>query len=144
MPTLILLIPIFFTMNMSWCVVIFFTERQKGILKYTIEKGDVLNFERAKEWIKENNFDYIYIPLDVDVMSPEPNNFYARYFNNPELEDIPDNAAVGKMQQQSVWDFISTFSKEYDLVGLALAEYLPWSAKQMYNLMENTKIFFDE
>ena len=77
-------------------------------------------------------------------MSPEPNNFYARYFNNPELEDIPDNAAVGKMQQQSVWDFISTFSKEYDLVGLALAEYLPWSAKQTYNLMENTKIFFDE
>ncbi|QXL46826.1 hypothetical protein [Lactobacillus johnsonii] len=53
-------------------------------------------------------------------MSPEPNNFYARYFNNPELEDIPDNAAVGKMQQQSVWDFISTFSKEYDLVGFSL------------------------
>ncbi|MGI1818750.1 arginase family protein [Lactobacillus johnsonii] len=117
--------------------------KQIGI-KYTIEKGNVLNFERANEWIKENNFDYIYIHLDVDVMSPEPNNFYATYFNNPELEEIPDNAAVGKMQQQSVWDFISTFSKEYDLVGLTLAEYLPWSAKQMYDLMENTKIFFDE
>ncbi|KXN76810.1 hypothetical protein AYJ53_07010 [Lactobacillus johnsonii] len=116
--------------------------KTKSILKYTIEKGNILNFERAKEWIKENNFDYIYIHLDVDVMSPEPNNFYATYFNNPELEEIPDNAAVGKMQQQSVWDFISTFSKEYDLVGLTLAEYLPWSAKQMYNLMENTKIFF--
>lgn len=44
------------------------------MLKYTIEKGNILNFERAKEWIKENNFDYIYIHLDVDVMSPEPNN----------------------------------------------------------------------
>lgn len=48
--------------------------KTKSILKYTIEKGNVLNFERAKEWIKENNFDYIYIHLDVDVMSPEPNN----------------------------------------------------------------------
>ena len=53
-------------------------------------------------------------------MSPEPNNFYARYFNNPELEDIPDNAAVGKMQQQSVWDFISTFSKAVSYTHLTL------------------------
>lgn len=48
--------------------------KTKSILKYTIEKGNILNFERAKEWIKENNFDYIYIHLDVDRMSPERNN----------------------------------------------------------------------
>lgn len=48
--------------------------KTKSILKYTIEKENILNFERAKEWIKENNFDYIYIHLDVDMMSPERNN----------------------------------------------------------------------
>lgn len=48
--------------------------KTKSILKYTIEKENILNFERAKECIKENNFDYIYIHLDVDVISPESNN----------------------------------------------------------------------
>lgn len=27
------------------------------------------------------------------------------------------------------------------LVGLTLAEYLPWSAKQMFDLMKSTNIF---
>lgn len=45
------------------------------------------------------------------------------------------------MSRKSIWQFISNFSKEYNLVGLTLAEYLPWSAKEMLDLMNNTNIF---
>lgn len=45
------------------------------------------------------------------------------------------------MKRASVWDFIEKISKETDLVGLTIAEYMPWSAMQMRELMKRTKIF---
>lgn len=120
------------------------TENEKQLIeqagiKYQVQNK--LDFNRVKTWIKENGFEHIYIHLDVDVMNPDPKNFYATYFNNPDLGEIPDNAAKGKMSRESVWQFISKFSNEYDLVGLTLAEYLPWSAKEMLDLMNSTNIF---
>ena len=113
---------------------------QAGI-KYKVQDENQIDSERVIDWIKENNFEHIYIHLDVDVMNSDSKNFYATYFKNPDLGEIPDNAAVGKMSRKSIWQFISNFSQEYNLVGLTLAEYLPWSAKEMLDLMNNTNIF---
>lgn len=45
------------------------------------------------------------------------------------------------MKRASVWDFIEKISKETNLVGFTIAEYMPWSAMQMRELMKRTKIF---
>ena len=45
------------------------------------------------------------------------------------------------MKRASVWDFIEKISEETDLVGFTIAEYMPWSAMQMRELMQRTKIF---
>ena len=42
------------------------------------------------------------------------------------------------MKRASVWDFIEKISKETDLVGFTIAEYMPWSAMQMRELMKRT------
>lgn len=122
------------------------TEEEKNLLKqagvdYQVQTGNELDLDKVQSWIKQNDFGHIYIHLDMDVMNPNPKNFYSTYFNNPDLGEIPDNAATGRMSRVSVWNFISKLSKENDLVGLTLAEYLPWSAKQLLDLMNSTKIF---
>lgn len=122
------------------------TDDEKTVLSkldinYEVQTNSLLDTEKVTKWIKKNSFEHIYIHLDVDVMDPNPKNFYANYFNNPDLGDIPDNATVGKVQRKSVWNFINKLSYEYDLVGFTIAEYLPWSAKQMLDLMDGNKIF---
>lgn len=113
----------------------------KAGIEYKVQDGLTLNFDKIKFWIQQNKFEHIYIHLDMDVMDPNPQNFYATYFNNPELHDIPDNASTGKMSRKSVWKAVENLSKSFDLVGLTIAEYLPWSAYQLQNLMRNTSIF---
>ncbi|WP_308556280.1 arginase family protein [uncultured Lactobacillus sp.] len=112
---------------------------KKAGVNYQDKQGSKIDTEKVREWIKENDFKFIFIHLDIDIL--DPNNFYSTYFNNPELGEVPENAAKGKVARSDVWHFISQFSKEYNLVGLTLAEYLPWSAKQMLDLMKSTDIF---
>lgn len=110
-------------------------------VNYQDKQGSQINVEKVRKWLEENSFEFFFIHLDIDILNPDPQNFYETYFNNPELGDIPDNAAKGKMSRRDVWNFINQFSQEYNLVGLTLAEYLPWSAQQMLALMKRTNIF---
>ncbi|MGQ5709005.1 arginase family protein [Lactobacillus sp. PSON] len=114
-------------------------ELDKLAINYSIQKNTILDLNLILDWIKKNDFDGIYIHLDMDVMNPH--TFYATYFNNPELSVIPDNAATGIIKRQSVWSTISELSKKANLVGFTMAEFLPWSAKQLQDLMKNTTIF---
>lgn len=114
---------------------------QEAGLKYDLIKENKLDLEKAQEWINDNKFTHLYIHLDVDVMNPDPKNFYPTYFNNPDMKEIPYNAAVGKASRLSVWNFISRLSSQNNLVGLGLAEFMPWGVQEMQNLMNETKIF---
>lgn len=121
-------------------------DEEKQLLKeaglhYAIIQRNQLDLVKAQEWIKKNGFTHLYIHLDVDVMNPDPKNFYPTYFNNPEIKEIPYNAAVGKVSRLSVWKFISELSKENNLVGFGIAEFMPWGAQAMQKLMKETKIF---
>lgn len=82
-----------------------------------------------------------YVICKRDVLDPSPSVFYATYFNNPELKKIPENAAKGKIEREAIWRYIGNLSNEFDLAGFTIAEYLPWSAKQMLDLMKMTSIF---
>ena len=110
-------------------------------LDYTLIKGNELDLADVQKWIKKNNFTHLYIHLDVDVMNPDPKNFYPTYFNNPDIADIPYNAAVGKASRQSTFDFIYKLSQQNDLVGFTIAEFMPWGVREMQNLMNLTGMF---
>lgn len=46
-----------------------------------------------------------------------------------------------KIEREAIWRYIGNLSNEFDLAGFTIAEYLPWSAKQMLDLMKMTSIF---
>lgn len=103
------------------------------------EHHDSLSVDEIKLWIKQNNFSYIYVHFDIDVLNP--NNFYATYFNNPQLTTVPENAAIGQANLPETWQFLTTLNNEFNLVGLTIAEYMPWSAQQLVDLMNGLDIF---
>ena len=57
------------------------------------------------------------------------------------VEGAPLLRAVARIFCSQVTDFIEKISEETDLVGFTIAEYMPWSAMQMRELMKRTKIF---
>lgn len=98
-----------------------------------------LSIDEVKAWIKQNNFTHLYIHFDIDVLNPR--NFYATYFNNPQLTAIPENAAMGQTNVPETWTFLKVLNQEFNLVGLTIAEYMPWSAQQLVNLINGLEIF---
>lgn len=77
--------------------------------------------------------------LDLDVLSPH--SFYGLIPNEPgkNISDFP--AAVGRMTLQQVVRIISDISDSVGIVGLSLAEYMPWDALQLRDAFEKMRIF---
>ena len=98
-----------------------------------------LSVPSMKEWSEHNGFDHVYLHLDIDVLGPTA--FYATYLNNPKLGDIPENAAKGAAGLSGLFDFIRTIDRDCDVVGMTIAEYMPWSAEQLSSLMGSLRLF---
>ena len=105
-------------------------------LEYQHHQG--MSLTDVKAWIKENNIQHLYIHFDIDVLSPQ--NFYATYFNNPQFITKP-HTVEGIATVPKTWLFLTELNNQFDLVGLTIAEYMPWSVQQLANLMDNLKIF---
>lgn len=110
--------------------------RQAGI---DFKGHQELSIAAVKAWAQQNQFDRLYLHFDIDVLNPQ--SFYATYFNNPALKDIPDNAAKGAAGVAETFNFIKDINQEFDLVGMTIAEYMPWSAQQLSALMQNLQLF---
>ena len=97
-----------------------------------------LSLTDVKAWVKENAIQHLYIHFDIDVLSPQ--HFYSTYFNNPQFTSKP-HTAEGIATVPKTWRFLTDLNNQFDLVGLTIAEYMPWSAQQLASLMDNLKIF---
>lgn len=100
-----------------------------------------LSLAAVKDWACQNRFDRLYLHFDIDVLNPL--SFYATYFNNPALKDVPGNAAKGTAGLAAVVNFIQGLNQNFDLVGMTIAEYMPWSAQQLAALMRGLPLFRD-
>lgn len=118
------------------------TKEEQALLKqYGIpfQEHQQLSIEAIKQWAQRNNFDCVYLHFDIDVLNPQ--DFYATYFNNPQLKDIPDNAAKGKAGLIETFNFIREIDQQFALAGMTIAEYMPWSAQQLLALMRGLQLF---
>lgn len=91
------------------------------------------------DWIVENNIEILAVHFDLDVLSPD--DFRSIYPAEPgtRVEDFP--AAVGKLTLEKVVRILADISEEADLVGLSLAEHLPWDAINLRNALSQISIF---
>ncbi len=86
------------------------------------------------EWIASEGITHVAVHFDVDVLDPK--TFGPVIFNDPgspadALADVPR----GRLAPHHVVRLLHDVAAACDLVGLAIAEYLPWEAIATRNLL---------
>lgn len=118
------------------------TDKEQALLQRAgieIAHHQQISLPAIKEWAKRNQFEQIYLHFDIDVLNPA--GFYATYFNNPKLNVVPDNAAKGTAGLTEVFKFIKDLNQSFEMAGMTVAEYMPWSAQQLVSLMQQLRLF---
>ena len=89
------------------------------------------------EWIQNKKIRQLAVHLDLDVLDPAL--FRSLLFAKPGGTRI--DAPQGKMTLSQVTRLIRNISGETDLVGLSIAEHLPWDALNLHNFLGSLPIF---
>ena len=75
-------------------------------------------------------FDHVLVHLDIDVL--DERLFHSTYFANAEL--VGDGATGGRMTMGRLAQVLATVEAASDVVGLTIAEYLPFEAERLSKL----------
>lgn len=84
-------------------------------------------------WIDDNSLEEVAIHLDLDVLDPKI--FRSQLFANP-IDTTPINAYSGKLNFTHVTRLIKDVAAKTNVVGLSIAEHMPWDAINLKNMME--------
>jgi Arginase/agmatinase/formimionoglutamate hydrolase, arginase family len=95
------------------------------------------NSQPVLAWISENRITHLAVHLDVDVL--DPNVFRGQLPANPAGLDFETN--IGVMTFPQVARTIRDASAQCELVGLAIAEHMPWDAINLRNFLNELPIF---
>lgn len=106
-------------------------------LNYQFENNEDVNFNKIQTWIDKSHFTKLLIHFDVDVLDPKL--FHEQYFDNPKI--INYDVSNGNLDPDKAIELLQQISNKNDVVGLTIAEYLPWSALKLQELMNKIKIF---
>lgn len=98
-----------------------------------VRSGDIRpGSEPVLEWIRQNRIEHLAVHLDLDVLDPKL--FRSQLFNNPD-SDIPIEAFSGKLSFPQVSGLINDVAGQTEVVGLSIAEHMPWDAINLKNMM---------
>lgn len=89
------------------------------------------------QWIQDKGIEHLAIHFDMDVLDPAL--FRSLLFSNPDGTQI--DAPSGKMTLSQILKLIGDVSQQTDVVGLSIAEYLPWDALNLHNFLASLPIF---
>lgn len=106
-------------------------------LRYATPEELLKNSEPILAWIKENGIQHLAVHFDLDVLSPA--DFRSTYFAEPYLEEF--GAAVGELTLHQVVRILKDASEAAEIVGLSIAEHLPWDAMNLRNALAEISIF---
>ena len=86
-----------------------------------------------------NRFDHILIHLDIDVL--DPSFFHSTYFANKDL--VGDGSGSGRMTMEKLSAVLKCISDHSDVVGLTIAEYLPFDEHKLHKMFSEISMFTD-
>lgn len=92
-----------------------------------------------RTWITEHNFKHIAVHLDLDVLDPD--DFRSILPAQPHLDQNKFGAAIGSMHLDQVIDLLQNVNNFSELVGLSIAEHMPWDAINLHNGLKKLSIF---
>lgn len=89
------------------------------------------------QWLTNNKIKQFLVHLDLDVLTPS--DFRSLLCNKP--HQGPVDYAVGEMTLAQISRLLLDASQVADLVGLSIAEYLPWDIINLRNELSKLPIF---
>lgn len=104
----------------------------KATPKELIESSDSI-----LEWITRENIEHLAIHLDLDVLDPV--QFRSLLFAQPDGTVI--DSAHGEMNLTQIARIIQDVAKQANVVGLSIAEYLPWDAINLHNFLAELPVW---
>lgn len=97
------------------------------------------NNKAVLKWIKSNHIEHVAIHWDLDVL--DPNDFRSIYPAEPHTNIADFPAAVGSLTLKQVIKLLQDIGQSSDLVGLSIAENMPWDAINLRNGLSQLPIF---
>jgi arginase len=86
------------------------------------------------DWIAQQGIIHLAVHFDVDVF--DPRKFGAVVFNKPDApKDAWADVPRGRMSPDQVIRLLQDVAAACDVVGLAIAEYMPWEAITMRSML---------
>lgn len=86
------------------------------------------------DWIRREGITHLAVHFDLDVLDPA--HFSPLLFNRPDQsQGAFDGIVQGAMQLQQVIRLLQDVSAACDVVGLAIAEFLPWDMLRLKNAL---------
>jgi len=97
------------------------------------------NSKMLLSWIKANGVTQLAVHFDLDVLSPE--DFRSILPAKPYLEAGAFGAAVGRLTLAQIVRLLNDLNKQAEIVGLCIAEHMPWDAMNLRNALRQMPLF---
>ena len=104
-------------------------------VNYKIQTDEFLSNDEIQSFM--SRFDHILVHLDIDVL--DAGLFHSTYFANKEL--VGDGSGSGRMTLHKLSDVLKCITDSADVVGLTIAEYLPFDEYKLHNMFAGIKLF---
>lgn len=104
-------------------------------IEYRVQTENFISEDEIREFV--GRFDHMLIHLDIDVL--DAGQFHSTYFANKEL--VGDGSGGGRMTMQELSDILKCITENSDVVGLTIAEYLPFDEHKLHNMFAGIKLF---
>ena len=106
-------------------------------VKYKVQDKAFVTDEEIRTFM--SRFDHIMVHLDIDAL--DEHFFHSTYFANPEL--VGDGSGGGRMTIEKMNDILKMITKESDVVGFTIAEYLPFDEYRLHKMFAGIDLFTD-
>jgi arginase len=107
----------------------------KAGVNYRIQTEEFVTESEIISFVKSH--DHILVHFDIDAL--DEHLFHSTYYANPEAEG--DGSGGGRMTVEQVGKVISLAEKYSEVVGLTIAEYLPFDEYRLHKMLSDLKIF---
>lgn len=104
-------------------------------VNYLVQKDKALNNIDISAFC--GKFSRVLVHLDIDVLNPT--EFPATYFANPML--VGDGSSGGNMSLARLNEVLHLIDDNSEIVGLTIAEYLPFAEYKLHKSLSYLKIF---
>lgn len=95
--------------------------------------------QRILNWIADTGIQVLAVHFDLDVLNPY--DFRSVYPAEPDTKVADFPAAVGELHLHQIVRILSDVEVVTDLVGLTIAEHLPWDAINLRKALSEISIF---